>query len=197
MTGSEIRVQVSAELASITRANILGHVAGEMAAALPTIKAADIKTIIFGFREAILSKVEFVISDNVGEIVGYMAIEIDWKRFSIAVIEESSRNVFQIDPKHPVSDQVAPHLARTRSYIQQACKGLQEVKCMPVYSYRNAHGEEVEAKRKAFQKKYGLMEMNEISMKRVRSARLDLKVVAADSQLPEMTVTFKRKKTEV
>lgn len=196
MIEPSVRVQVSAELAAITRANTLGHVAGELAAILPSITSATIKSIIFGFREAILSRIEFLITTDSKELVGYMAIEIDWKRYSIAVVEESSKNVFQIDPKQPVSDQIAPHLARTRSYIQQACKEIKGAHCEIVYNYRNSRGEAAEAKRKAFNKKYRLSNLSERNMKRLNEARLDRKLVAVDSQLPEMTVTFRRKKVD-
>lgn len=196
MVEPSVRVQVSAELAAITRANILGHVAGELAAILPSMKAATIKSIIFGFREAILSTVEFLITTDSGELVGYMAIEIDWKKYSISVVEESSRNIFQIDPKQPVSDQVAPHLARTRSYIQQACKEIKGADCEVIYGYRNSRGEAAEAKRKAFSKKYGLRELSERDNKRLKEAQLDRRLVAVDGQLPEMTVTFRRKKSQ-
>ncbi|MET8336808.1 hypothetical protein ABZV14_07830 [Streptosporangium canum] len=194
MADAGIRVQVSIELAALTRANIIGHVARDLASTLPAIRANTLKSIIHGFREAILSRVEFLISNDSNELVGYMAIEVDWKRYSIAVVEESSRNVFQIDPEQPVSDQVAPLLARTRSYIQQACKEINGVRCEAVYNYREAHGEEAEAKRIAFNKKYNLKDLNENSEKRLREARLDKKLVAVDSNLPEMSVTFKRKK---
>lgn len=191
-----LRVQVSAELAAMTRANILGHVAGELAAALPAVKATDIKPIIFGFREAILSRVEFLISSASDEVVGYMAIEIDWRRFSVAIVEESSRNVFQIDPKQPVTDQVAPLLARARSYIQQACKEIQGAKCEPIFSYRDSSGEEAAMKRAAFNKKYALRTLSKQHAQRLEEARLNRKFVAVDGQLPEMTITFKSKKIE-
>ncbi|MEV4547141.1 hypothetical protein [Nonomuraea wenchangensis] len=193
MTDAGIQVSVSVELAAMTRANIIGHVAGDLAGVLPAIKAETIKSIIIGFREAILSSVEFIIADEPGDIVGYMAIEVDWRRYSIAIIEESNRSVLKLDPQQPVTDQVAPLLARARSYIQQACKEVKAAKCHPIYTYRSVRTEEAQAKIKAFKKKYHLTAINDKTRKRLEEVRLNKKLVVSDSSLPEMTVTFKRK----
>ncbi len=196
MADAGIRIEVSAELAALTRANIIGHVAGDLASILPGMKADTIKSIIYGFREAILSVVQFLVTNDSGELVGYMAIHVDWKAYSVAIVEESSKNVFQIDPRQPVSDQVAPLLARARSYIQQACKEIKGAKCEVVYTYRGVRTEEAKAKQKAFRKKFRLVALDDEAKERLNAAKLDRSLVAVDSQLPEVTVTFKRKKSE-
>ncbi|WP_131815492.1 hypothetical protein [Thermostaphylospora chromogena] len=192
MADAGIRVEVSAELAALTRANIIGHVAGDLAYVLPGVKEGTVESIIYGFREAILSGVEFLVTNKWGKVVGYMAIRVDWDTYSIVVVDGSGENVFRVDPKQPVSDQVAPLLARTRSYIQQSLKGVRGRKCEVIYAYRNVRSEEAKAKQRAFREKYNLVDLSDKDRERLNAAKeLDKGLVVADSQLPEVTVTFR------
>lgn len=141
MTGDDgVRVRVSPELATLTRANTLGHLAREIVSTLnPSEYALD--TILRGIQLSLLNQVKVVLFGNSKKVVGYLAIRIDWDKHAM-YLETAGSNTFNLDPAQPVTRQLTPLLAKATAYIAAVKERLDVQSVEVFYTYRPGKQEE-------------------------------------------------------
>lgn len=184
MTDGGIRVHTRAEVATLTRANIIGHIAREVAA---VFKPPDsvLNRVLRGFREAYLERLQLLLYNSDGKSVGYVSIEVDWEKYSVALREGTRKNSYRLDPTKSVTGQVAPVLAKAVAYMSAVAEEIGVASCKAVYTYRPERKEEG---RKVLGTS-ALSEKEEAELKRVRS---EVELEVSDSETSEITVSFGR-----
>ncbi|HEX6469100.1 MAG TPA: hypothetical protein VF069_08385 [Streptosporangiaceae bacterium] len=169
-------------MAVLTRANIIGHITREIAA---VFKPSDetLETVLRGFRGGYLEQLELMLNNSAGESVGYVAIEVDWATYSVALREGTKKNSYRLDPTKPVTGQVAPALAKAIAYMSAVAAEIGVVSCDAVYTYRAGRQEEG---RKAL----GTVPLNEKKNSELRKLRSEVQMVVSDKETSEITVSF-------
>ncbi|MFG3711930.1 hypothetical protein ACIBTZ_19455 [Micromonospora sp. NPDC049460] len=188
LSGPRIKVNVSAKVAALTRANVIGHVSREVAAAAG-VPAAALKTIFEGFRDGLLRRVKIAQYTRSGELVGYLCIEVDWEKYAINLIQGATSSVFRLDPSAPVTGQMAPLLELAAEFV--AAK-TSENKVEEVVCHYNALPDKLEELRRRF----GTVPLTDVDRKRMSEAALDRELVVSDQNLSEATVTYRYKNLE-
>lgn len=177
-----VRVRVSAELASLTRANILGHLAREIVSALnPGDNALD--NILRGIRLALLEKVEVIMYGSAGKVVGYLALHIDWNKYAI-YLETSGTNTFRLDPTQPVTRQLSPLLSKATAYIAEVRQRLGVQSVRVIYTWRPGKEEDGI-------KILNTSPLSEDNTKDLRTAKDGHRMEVTDSAFGELTIEFR------
>jgi hypothetical protein len=114
--GVRVRIRVNAEVATLTRANLLAHIAREIFAIF-SLSAEELDLILFGIQEMLLEEVALVMYDSTASPIGYLAISIDWGQFAGNFSIGNESRSFTIDPELSIIRQISPLLERTAQYI--------------------------------------------------------------------------------
>lgn len=188
MSDGGVRVRASTEVAALTRANIIGHIAREVTA---VFKPADtvLETVLRGFREGYLEELELLLRDDAGETVGYLSIKVDWETYSVAVRDGTEKKTYRLDPSQPVTGQVAPTLAKAVAYLSAKAEELGVASCRPLYTYRAGRRDEG---RKVLRTS-PISDEENVELGKVRE---EVKMVVTDSALKELTVSFGQRRRE-
>lgn len=177
-----VRVHVNAEVASLTRANILGHIAREIFSVFdPGSRILD--TVLLGVRFSLLQQVELILYDESRKIVGYLSIRIDWDKYAMH-LETGGKNVFPLDPAQPVTQQLSPLLAEASAYISEVRNRLNVQSSAAIYTFRPGKTDEGN-------KRLGTSPIQGNIIKDRASAQAGRTLKVTDSTFSELSVEFR------
>jgi hypothetical protein len=134
-SGGGVRVHLKPEVAALARANVIAHVAREIAAAAGASQSS-LDYLVKGFQKQILAKAEFILEDSTGNDVGYLALYVDWDRHQVNVTHSARTETYQLDPAKPVTVQVSALLEKTAAYIRAKAAELGVVRVRDFYTAR-------------------------------------------------------------
>jgi hypothetical protein len=173
-------VQVSVEIAALTRANILGHMAREIVSVLDPGDRV-LATVLLGIQKSWLKEIELVLYDPSKNVVGYLSIRIDWDKYSMHLETGSGGNTFTIDPRQPVTRQLSPLLAKAAAYISELRRQLDVRSIETLYTYRPGMADEA-------RKGLGTSPVSSDLVRDLKTAQTGRRLKITDSRFGELTV---------
>jgi transposase-like protein len=179
---SGVRVQLGTDLAVLTRANVVGHVARDIAGAAGVPESTQ-KSILEGMRSQLLGRVQIVLYDHREQIVGYVAIVVDWTKHEIVLSRGSEHQSYRIDVSQGVTGQVAPLLEKARAYIAAVARDLGVTRTMVGFSENPAKSHE-------YHKRY-TGSFSPQQHEQFRLAREGRELRVTDANLEEVAVIFR------
>lgn len=177
-----VRVRVNAEVANLTRANLLGHIAREILSVFDPGEWV-LNTVLKGIRESLLQQVELILYDGSQNVVGYLCIEIDWSKYSIQ-LEAGARNTFDIDPNQPVIRQVSPLLAKATAYITEVRTLLGVRSARAIYTFRPGMADKA-------RRRLGTSPLSKDILEDRKTAQAGHRMHVRDSTFDEFSVEFR------
>ncbi|MER7332923.1 MULTISPECIES: hypothetical protein [unclassified Micromonospora] len=183
--GPKIKVNVSPKVAALARANVIGHISREVAAAADVPDHA-LATIYEGFRDGLMERVQIAQYTAAGERVGYLMIEVDWKQYAVNLTQGSHKSVFRLDPDSPVTGQVAPLLEIAAEFVAAKTKenGVKEVV---------THFTAVSERKEEFRRRFHTSPVSDTAAERMREAALDHELIVTEEGTSELKVTYRYK----
>lgn len=185
MTSDEdgVRVNVGVEVAILTRANVLGHIAREIVSVFsPSDKVLE--TVLRGIRLQLIGQVELILYNSNREVVGYLSISIDWDKYSMYLETGTGSNTFSLDPSRPITRQLSPLLSKATAYISGVKEHLHVRSASTVYSYRP----------NMYEKGQDILQIKPISRELAQDlskAKAGKQIMVSDSELGELTIEFR------
>lgn len=190
--GDGVEVHVSAEVATLTRVNILAHVARDIVSSVG-VPSVTIEITLTGIRRRALEEVSIRCYDSLGKRRAFLSLRIDWDTYALQLTQDVESNRFEVDPNNPISEQVVPLLARCTQYVAEKTAGLEIVTTKVSYQWRSNN-----TAAREISQQYGLVALTLADLTEIEEAASekaeDLAVV--DHHLPELSFTYRSKEID-
>jgi hypothetical protein len=141
-SGRGVRINAKADVVTLVRANVIGHIAREFLAAAGA-RPAELNRALRGFQKQILQQVEMVFEDTSSNDIGYLSIQVDWNKYKVNLTDNSKRVSFDLDPARPVTTQLSSLLENVASYLSQMVTQMHVTEMRCAYTARPGHQEEM------------------------------------------------------
>lgn len=182
-----VTVSVSAEVAILTRVNVLGHISRDVSLAVgASEKAAEV--ILMGVRRRALKEVEFRCYSKDAKRRMYISLQVDWDKYAVQLVQDSSINLFKINPNNPITEQIAPLLAQCIEYLVEEVGRREIVRTAVSYTWRSGMSAASE-----ISKRYNLTPLDEQDLIELREAKSEQtnEIFVSDHNLPELSILGK------
>ena len=187
MSTGGIRVQVSAEVMTKTRVQVLGSVARRLAASAG-LPEAHLKIVEQSIVKRMLAEFEVVLHgapDRPGgsTAIGYLRVRIDWERYAATLLSPHGSNTFELDVNQELTSQISPILGHLNSYIEATCARLPVTHRQVAFTPRPGMTSE-------FDKEFDTRHMSEKAKAELQEARDSTVIDFSPRQLNEVSVVF-------